>query len=307
MISSLCALTAGMGMPIQTSINANLGKKAGSPFLAALINFAVGICALIIAALIMERSLAIPFGNIGAAPAWVLFGGAFAVVFVVGNILLMPRLGSIQTVILPSLGQIIMGTLIDTFGIFGAETRNLTILRALGVIIVFCGVVIVILSKNKGKDSHAYTQHAWLWRAFGVFEGCCMACQTAVNSQLGLVVGSRVYAAIINFSVGLSILAVLSAVLIVLGKKKPDSLEGKTPLWIWMGGLIGAWYCIGNIITGQILGTGMAVILVLTGLMAGGLIVDQTGMFRSAKRPVRAIEVLGVIIMLAGAAMFHLL
>lgn len=307
MLSSLCALTAGIGMPMQTSINAQLGKKAGSPFLAALINFTVGICTLIIAALFMEKSLAIPFGNLSGAPVWVLFGGAFAVVFVVGNILLMPRIGSIQTVILPSLGQIIMGTLIDTFGIFGAATRDLTILRGLGVIIVFGGVVMVILSKNKGKDNKAYTQHVWLWRAFGIFEGCCMACQTAVNSQLGLALESRVFASIVNFAVGLSILIVLNVVLLALGKKKPGSLEGKTPFWIWMGGLIGAWYCIGNIITGQILGTGMAVILVLTGLMAGGLVVDQTGMFRSAKRPVKAIEVAGVVIMLIGAAMFHLL
>ena len=53
-------------------------------------------------------------------------------------------------------------------------------------------------------------------------------------------------------------------------------------------------------------GTGMAVVILLTGLMIGGLLVDQFGMFRSAKRPVGWKEIAGVIVMIIGAMMFHL-
>ena len=144
----MLGLAGGIGMPMQTSINAHLGKRVGSPFTAAMINFMVGLAALLLVTLAVERSLRIPFDAIGAAPPWILFGGAFAVVFVTGNILLMPRLGSVQTSVLPALGQILMGTLIDTFGWFDSAQRDVTLIRILGVILVFGGVLIVILAKS---------------------------------------------------------------------------------------------------------------------------------------------------------------
>lgn len=307
MLYIVAALSAGVGMPMQTSINAQLGRRVGSPFLAALINFTVGITLLLIAALFMEGSLAIPFGNIKGEPIWIISGGAFAAAFVAGNILLMPRIGSIQTAILPATGQIIMGTLIDTLGLFNANAKELSIFRMCGVILVFAGVVIVIQSKNRNAAKVEKTDNVWLWRAFGIIVGCFMACQTAANANLGLVLESRIYAAIVNFIVGLIILITVNVILLLMKKNNGNNLEGKTPKWILCGGMIGAWYCIANIISAQVVGTGMCVIVVLTGLMAGGLLVDQFGLFRSKQRPVRVVEILGVAVMIAGAAMFHLL
>ena len=341
MIFSLFGLAAGIGMPMQTSINTQLGKRLGSPLVSAMINFMVGICALFIITLIAERGLAIPFGKIFAAPPWVLFGGMFAVVFVTGNILMMPRLGSVQTVILPALGQIIMGTLIDTFGWFESAQRDMNALRVLGVVMVFGGVLLVILTKaghlgnsakplpgkageapaesgKAGDNSAAGTSGKkpaagtagkkgrliWLWRLFGVLVGFCMASQTAVNTHLAVVAESRLYASLINFSVGLSLLIILN--LLLIRTKKPGDRSGRAPLWIWSGGLFGVLYVVGNIITGLTVGTGMAVVVLLIGLMAGGLLVDQFGMFRSARRPVSGKEILGVVIMVAGGMLFHL-
>ena len=132
-----------------------------------------------------------------------------------------------------------------------------------------------------------------------------MASQTAVNSHLGAVVGSRFYAALINFCVGLSILFILY---LILGRgKKPKVKEENSPWWIWIGGLFGVLFVVGNIITAQALGTGMAVIILLTGLMIGGLLVDQFGLFESKQRPVSWKEILGVLVMVCGAALFHLM
>lgn len=309
MFLSVFGLAAGIGMPMQTSINAQLGRRVGSPFLAAMLNFMVGLAALLIITCVWEHGLAIPMRDVFAAPPWIMMGGAFAVLFVTGNILLMPRLGSVQTAILPALGQIIMGTLIDTFGWFHSAQRDVTMLRILGVAIVFGGVMIIILSKSGGvKQAKAApakpVRNVWAWRLFGLVIGMCMASQTAVNSHLGIVVDSRLFASVINFSVGLTLLIILN--LILLKTRKPGNKEGKVPGWIWTGGLFGALYVVGNIITAQTVGTGMAVVVLLTGLMIGGLLVDQFGMFRSAQRPVGWKEIAGVIIMIAGAAMFYL-
>ncbi|MBQ3466387.1 MAG: DMT family transporter [Firmicutes bacterium] len=45
MFLALFGFAGGMGMPMQTSINAQLGRRVGSPFLSALLNFLVGIAA----------------------------------------------------------------------------------------------------------------------------------------------------------------------------------------------------------------------------------------------------------------------
>ena len=309
MFLSLFGLAGGIGMPMQTSINAQLGKRVGSPFTAAMINFLVGWIALLIITLIWEHTLKLPFGAIAEAPPWVLFGGAFAVVFVTGNVLLMPRLGGVQTVILPALGQIIMGSLIDTFGWFNSAQRPMTPLRVLGVALVFFGVIVVITFKTGGfkrasKTPAKQVNNVWLWRLFGVVVGMCMASQTAVNSHLGVVVDSRLFAAVINFSVGLSLLIILHFAL--LKTKKPGVKEGRMPAWFLAGGLFGDLFVIGNIITAQTVGTGMAVVILLTGLMIGGLLVDQFGMFRSARRPVGWKEIAGVVIMIIGATLFYL-
>lgn len=307
MFLALFGFAGGMGMPMQTSINAQLGRRVGSPFLSALLNFLVGLGALLIIAAIVEHGLAIPFGDILEAPPWVLLGGAFAVVFVTGNILLMPRIGSVQTAILPALGQILMGTLIDTFGWFDSPQRDMSIPRIIGVALVIAGVLTVILAKAGGVKSQSTekTQPViWLWRAFGLIVGMCMASQTAVNSHLGIVADSRLYASVINFTVGTILLIILN--LIMLKTKKPGAGLKGAPLWVWAGGLFGALFVVGNIITAQTVGTGMAVVILLTGLMVGGLLVDQFGLFRAQQRPVGRREILGVLIMVCGAVLFHL-
>ena len=307
MLSGIFGFLGGIGMPMQTSVNARLGRKMGSPFTAAFINFVVGTAALLILTVIVERGLHIPFGEIVKNPPWILFGGAFAVVFITANILLIPRIGSVQTAILPALGQIIMGTLVDSFGWFGQDVRPLSILRIIGVALVLSGVVTIILAKNVKniETDKKQVKGIWLWRLLGIVAGMCMASQTAVNSHLGVVVGSRFYAALINFCVGLTILFVLY---LILGRgKKGSAKDQKSPWWIWIGGLFGVLFVVGNIISAQALGTGMAVIILLTGLMVGGLLVDQFGLFESKQRHVSWKEILGVLIMVVGAAMFHLM
>ena len=56
MLLSLFGLADGIGMPMQTSVNAQLGRRVGSPFTAAMINFMVGWTALLVDQFGMFRS-----------------------------------------------------------------------------------------------------------------------------------------------------------------------------------------------------------------------------------------------------------
>ena len=61
---------------------------------------------------------------------WVL-GGLLGVIYLTGNLLLLPRLGAALTVVITVTGQIIMGVIIDTFGLLGAINNLLQYLKVL--------------------------------------------------------------------------------------------------------------------------------------------------------------------------------
>ena len=123
-------------MPMQTSINAQLGKRVGSPFTAAMINFMVGWTALLIVTLIWEHSLMIPVGAIAAAPPWVCFGGAFAVVFVTGNIITAQTVGTGMAVVI----------LVDQFGMFRSARRPVGWKEVAGVVVMVIGATMFYLA-----------------------------------------------------------------------------------------------------------------------------------------------------------------
>lgn len=66
---------AGVGLPIQTSVNARLRKKVGSPFNAALVSFLVGLLFLSALLLVTGQGLHIPFAQLLNEPAWIWIGG----------------------------------------------------------------------------------------------------------------------------------------------------------------------------------------------------------------------------------------
>ena len=55
------------------------------------------------------------------------------VIFLTGSLLLLPRLGAALTVVITVTGQILMGVVIDTFGLFGASQQQFTFLKQLGL------------------------------------------------------------------------------------------------------------------------------------------------------------------------------
>ena len=304
---------AGVGLPIQTSVNTRLRKKVGSPFNAALVSFLVGLLFLSVLLLVTGQGLHIPFEQLLNEPAWIWIGGICGVVFLTGNILLFPKLGGVQTVVLPVLGQILMGLTIDNFGLFYSQQTSLTAFRIAGAALVLLGVVLVSTAKESKADRTTRRNSApvslWLWRAFSVFSGMAVATQTAVNGYLGVAAGSPIKASVISFIVGIILLAIICIVLRVKNGK-PESKEerpAKNPWWMWIGGILGGLYVLANVYLSRIVGTGMTVVVLLVGSTTGGILVDHFGIFESPKKAVNGQKILGVLIMILGAAAIKLL
>jgi transporter family-2 protein len=136
------ALLAGISVPTQAGINAQLGLWTRSPVLAAAISFAVGTLTLIIYTLVTR----IPMPNLANAsghPWWIWIGGALGAFFVTATIILVPKLGATTMVTLVLAGQMFASLLLDHFGGLGYPVHPISLGRIAGVLLVCGGVWLI--------------------------------------------------------------------------------------------------------------------------------------------------------------------
>lgn len=299
MLWILLGILAGLVLPIQTLVNTRLRASTGTPFSSSMISFAVGTVTLLIVA------TAVTGGDYGIAqafdePLWIWFGGLLGVVALTGNILLFPHLGAVQTVVLPIAGQVIMGLIVDHFGLFESPQSSLTVVRAIGAIIVLIGVIAVVATPSAATSSEDSATALWLWRLAGFIFGCFTASQSAINGHLGQVTGSPVSAALVSFAVGVTALVIVNIVL--RWRPRIERPEGKpNPWWMWIGGVLGALFIFGNAALVPQIGTGLTVVAGLLGSMLGSLIID-----RVSGAPIKSRQVLGIALLLTGVVLIRL-
>ncbi|WP_411706786.1 DMT family transporter [Corynebacterium sp. LaCa78] len=299
MLWILLGILAGLVLPIQTLVNTRLRASTGTPFSSSMISFAVGTVTLLIVA------TAITGGDYGIAqafdePLWIWFGGLLGVVALTGNILLFPHLGAVQTVVLPIAGQVIMGLIVDHFGLFESPQSSLTAVRAIGAIIVLVGVIAVVATPSAATSSEDSATALWLWRLAGFIFGCFTASQSAINGHLGQVTGSPVSAALVSFAVGVTALVIVNIVL--RWRPRIERPEGKpNPWWMWIGGVLGALFIFGNAALVPQIGTGLTVVAGLLGSMLGSLIIDHV-----SGAPIKSRQVLGIALLLTGVVLIRL-
>lgn len=306
---------AGLLLPIQTCLNSRLRESVGSPFLSSLISFIGGTVFLFIVTLCVNGSVLFPLSTFAQNPAWLWLGGLFGVIGLTTNIFIFPKIGGVQTAILPITGQIIMGLIIDTFGLFYSAQQTLNITRLLGILLVIAGVVgAVVLGqkrsyKNLPSDSSpSDEQDAGLlgWRALALGTGFLMAAQSAINGHLGVVLGSSAKSAFVSFTVGTIVLALIACVLKLKIRIRVPQGKTKNPWWMYFGGVLGALFVAGNALLVPVLGTGLTIMAALTGMITGSLMVDKFGLLQAPQRAVTLTQVLSLGVMVIGIALVRL-
>jgi transporter family-2 protein len=137
----LFAFIAGIVLPVQASINAQLKNYVGTPLLASTISFLVGLLALLIGTLIHGTwNLG---KNLTAAPWWIWTGGLLGAFYVLATIILIPRLGAATTVACVLAGQVVVSIIIDHFGLFQVTINQISIPRLIGAVLIIVGVILV--------------------------------------------------------------------------------------------------------------------------------------------------------------------
>lgn len=304
MFSILLGILLGVGVSFQTAINAKLRSFLNAPFLASFVSFSVGTLTLLLATA-THSTQPLSGEMLEQAVWWSWLGGLLGMLGLTGNILLFPKLGAVQTAVMPIFGQILMAMLIDHFGWFNAPIQPFSLIRLLGVVLVlsgiFCAVVLPsIKQKNSGNP-------AFLWQLLGVGVGILLAAQTAINAQLAQSLHSPLYAALVSFLVGASGLFFVILCYEKSFARLKNTLGRNKPIWIWCGGSLGAAFIFGSVLLVPQIGTGGVVLLFLLGLISGSLAVDNFGWFGAAKKQPLAIQFIGLGLLFGGVGVIRFL
>ncbi|MDN5964312.1 MAG: DMT family transporter [Actinomyces sp.] len=303
----LAGISVGLVLPVQTTINTRLGRRMGSVFAASLVSFSVGTLVLLVALGVTRPGIA--WDTLPRQPWWIWSGGLCGVAFLTFNIVLMRALGASSAVVLPIVGQVVGGVLIDATGALGATRVALGPTRGAGALLVVLGAVLANMRPRRGGVSADDQGGPGRLRVLAlggaaVLTGTLSAVQATVNGRLGVVSGSALLAAAVSFVVGtLTLVVVVSALRVQPRLREVTATE---PWWIWIGGVLGAGFVLANSAIAPVLGTGLTVSVVLLGQIVLGLVVDHVGLLGAPRRPVGALRVLGALTVLAGVALVRL-
>ncbi|MDY4021325.1 DMT family transporter [Staphylococcus borealis] len=275
----ILGIVAGMMVPIQTSINARLGRFTESSFYASTISFFVGSLFLFILNVIFNPKLfdaTFYSGHTIDYHWWV--GGLLGVCFLTGNLLLLPRLGAALTVVMTVAGQIIMGGFIDTFGLLGASNHPFTLLKAVGILILLFGILLMNeIPKNKLEEKTNRMFYVWL--IIGFIFGFAPPLQTTINSGLAQQMHNSLFAALVSFSVGTFALFILTLIFnrsLKFKVSQPD--VGNIKPIHFIGGVLGVIFVTSNIILMPFLGAALTTIVAMLGQMLMGVMIDHFGL-----------------------------
>ena len=138
----------------------------------------------------------------------------------------------------------------------------------------------------------------WLYLLFAVAAGAMLPFQFGINAQLAHWLGSPVRAAFVSFLVGTTVLLVISA---FVRKPLPSVARlGDVPWWVWIGGLLGAFYVTGSIVTAPRLGAVTLTAAIVFGQTLASLLVDQFGWVGFKEHQATPGRLVGVLLVAVG-------
>lgn len=302
MLLILVALLTGFMLSVQNPLNVKLGRNLASPVKASLVGYLISSITLL--AIVFVTGGGSAFSNIfntltsssNSVPWWAWIGGLMGAFYITSIIILFPKLGPIQAVILPTLGQIVSGVLIDSFGWFEMKKLPFTFNKAIGLILFAIGIYIVVVIGNKSKE--AKFDNSISLKIWAVVAGIASTLQSTFNGDLGIYLNSSTQATLVAFSLGLVAMLIYVAFTEKLSKNILTTGVGTTLGWV--ASLLGLFFVLIIATLIPTMGPGLALSTSLVGLMTGTAIVQHFGLFEAPKAKINLAQIIGIIILIAG-------
>ena len=286
----------GFLTPIQTAANSRLRQSVVSPMVASLVSFTVGTMFLAIIVLCEKGSLLIKSELIERLPWWAWLGGMCGLWGLTVNIIIFPKLGAVQTALMPMLGQIGMGIVIDSFGLLRSPVFPFTLKRALALLILLAGIVMIV----KRKESTGKRSNLLIWQLIGISGGAVFAMQPSMNSLLSIGLYSSVHAAFVSFVTATIMLFLLVVITPRNRINIPKIFSFDRPWWSWLGGIIGGTFVAGFAFFASKTGIGILLITSICGMLTNSLIIDKYGLLGAVKKRIGPMQYIGLVLVVTG-------
>ena len=141
-VAIFLSLLAGIAGSIQVAVSGAFGRRIG--VLEATAFGSIG-AALIVTSLVLVARQGL--GGVAAGlrePPWLWLNGVMGAIVVTSITFTAPRIGTFATIGLLIAGQLAMGVVIDAFGLFGLDRIPFSWSRALGLVLLAAGALLVL-------------------------------------------------------------------------------------------------------------------------------------------------------------------
>ncbi len=140
----LLAFLIGISNALQSGVNAELRLATQNPLLSSVISFGTGFFGLVFCYLIFNKD---PFPTLETFKNiswWKWMGGILGAFYIVTVIFIVRDIGPANMLCLVIAGQLVMGVLMDHFGLMGFPVHTINVWRILGIGLIVGGVVLVL-------------------------------------------------------------------------------------------------------------------------------------------------------------------
>jgi transporter family-2 protein len=135
----LCVL-AGLAGSVQVAVMGRFGDRIG---VVEALTFATCVQLVLSAGILLaSRQGTGGFSSAFRAPVWMWAGGVMGLIVVFTVTFAQPRIGATATIGILIAGQLVMGAVIDRFGLFGVDQIAISWPRALGIVLLGAGAAL---------------------------------------------------------------------------------------------------------------------------------------------------------------------
>ncbi|MER7014121.1 DMT family transporter [Saccharopolyspora sp. NPDC000359] len=263
------AAAVGVLLAVQARINGALGSQLDDGIAAGLISFLCGFVVLFAASLLVPRArrgfrnLAGELRAPGGLRPWQCLGGVCGGYLVFTQGMAATALGVAMFTVAVVAGQVSSGLVVDRLGLGPAGPQRVTAARLAGAALAVVAVLVSVSAQLGG--AHA----SWLV-LLPALAGVGLGWQAAVNGRMKQAADSAVFAAMVNFGVGMTALA-LAFVVEALVRGLP---ELPTDGWLYTGGFLGIFVIGGSVALVRYTGVLLLSLGMISGQLVGALLLD---------------------------------
>jgi transporter family-2 protein len=142
-VAVVLAILAGLAGSVQVAVMGRFGDRIGvveALFFATCVQLVLSLAILLVARLGTGR-----LANAFHAPPWMWLGGVMGLTVVFAITFAQPRIGATATIGILIAGQLVMGAVIDRFGLFGVDQIAISWQRALGIGLLGAGAALSLV------------------------------------------------------------------------------------------------------------------------------------------------------------------